>query len=144
MGLNPEGHFEAQGLSRAFWQPTGPIREIFKEAFEAAGLPYSNPHLFRDSLAAFGMRHCKTPEEFKAWSQNIGHKGVLTTFTNYGPVSLERQAELIVNIRPGREDQHTHGLEAARALIEREIMLKNSGRASPVLPQENKPKIELA
>ena len=27
-----------------------------------------------------------TPEEMKAWSQNLGHADVLTTFTSYGKV----------------------------------------------------------
>ena len=38
---------------------------------------------------------CKTPEEFKAWSQNLGHEKVLTTFTSYGAVAAHRQAVLI-------------------------------------------------
>ncbi len=32
---------------------------------------------------------------FKAWSQNLGHDGVLTTFSSYGEVPLFCQAELI-------------------------------------------------
>jgi len=35
---------------------------------------------------------CLGPEEFKAWSQNLGHDNVLTTFTSYGKI-LERIAE---------------------------------------------------
>ena len=35
------------------------------------------------------------PEEMKAWSQNLGHADVLTTFTSYGEVPLHRQKELI-------------------------------------------------
>ena len=36
-----------------------------------------------------------SPEEMKAWSQNLGHSDVLTTFTSYGTVPLHRQSELI-------------------------------------------------
>jgi hypothetical protein len=36
-----------------------------------------------------------TPEEMKAWSQNLGHADVLTTFTSYGAVPAHRQGELI-------------------------------------------------
>ncbi|WDR06671.1 hypothetical protein PSQ90_04190 [Devosia rhodophyticola] len=46
-------------------------------------------------LAQLGERVCKTPEEFKAWSQNLGHNGVLTTLTSYGTVPDHRQADLI-------------------------------------------------
>jgi hypothetical protein len=38
---------------------------------------------------------CQTPEQFKAWSQNLGHDNVMTTFTSYGSLSVQRQGELI-------------------------------------------------
>jgi integrase/recombinase XerD len=61
----------------------------------AANLPYFNPHSFRKTLALLGERTCRTPEEFKAWSQNLGPEQVLTTFTSYGEVSMSRQAEIM-------------------------------------------------
>src|SRR5262249_51360948 len=67
----------------------------FKEAFEQAGLPYFNPHSFRKTLALLGQRLCRTPEDFKAWSQNLGHEEVLTTFASYGEVAASRQAAII-------------------------------------------------
>jgi hypothetical protein len=42
---------------------------------------------------------CRTPEDFKAWSQNLGHEGVLTTFTSYGQVASHRQAEIFAGMR---------------------------------------------
>jgi integrase len=87
--------FEATGLDRNHWSNAGPIRTIFKEAFASVGLPYFNPHSFRKTLALFGGRICKTPEEYKAWSQNLGHDQVLTTFSSYGDVGSYRQAEII-------------------------------------------------
>jgi integrase/recombinase XerD len=87
--------FEAVGLSHTHWSNATPIRVIFKEAFTRAGIPYFNPHAFRRTLAQLGERLCRTPEEFKAWSQNLGHEKVLTTFSSYGAVAHERQAELI-------------------------------------------------
>lgn len=95
MGLSEAGGFQAIGLSREGWSKAGPIRTIFKKAFAAAGLPYFNPHSFRNTLVQLGERTCTTPESFKAWSQNLGHEAVLTTFTSYGRVSPQRQAELI-------------------------------------------------
>src|SRR5262249_25462691 len=87
--------FMADGLSKAAWKTAAPVRKIFRQAFNNAGLPYFNPHSVRDSLVAFGQTLCRTPEEFKAWSQNLGHDHVLTTFTSYGPVQPRRQAELV-------------------------------------------------
>ena len=45
-----------------------------------------------------GERLCRTPEEFKAWSQNLAHEGVLTTLFAYGTVSDHRQREIIAGL----------------------------------------------
>lgn len=95
IGLSSDGGFIATGLSRSGWASTGPIRDIFRRAFESAGLPYFNPHSFRDMLIRHGMALDLTPEAMKALSQNLGHDGVLTTFTSYGHVPTHRQGELI-------------------------------------------------
>jgi integrase len=87
--------FQAAGLKRAHWSTAAPIRAVFREAFTAAGLPYFNPHSLRNTLVALGETVCRTPEEFKAWSQNLGHEGVLTTFYSYGAVSSRRQGEIV-------------------------------------------------
>jgi hypothetical protein len=87
--------FAAAGLERRHWSNAGPIRTIFKEAFASAGLPYFNPHSFRKTLALLGQTLCRTPEEYKAWSQNLGHEHILTTFCNYGDVSSHRQMEIL-------------------------------------------------
>jgi hypothetical protein len=42
-----------------------------------------------------GGQICKSPEEYKAWSQNLGHENVLTTFSSYGDVARPRQAEIL-------------------------------------------------
>lgn len=94
IGLSSEGHFEAVGLLRSHWKDASAIRRIFKAAFESVGLPYFNPHSFRKTLVRLGEQMCSTPELFKAWSQNLGHEQVLTTFTSYGGVSRERQATI--------------------------------------------------
>ncbi len=89
------GDFAVAGLSREPWANAGPIRAIFKRACAAAELPYFNPHSLRKTLVALGERTCRTPEEFKAWSQNLGHEKVLTTFMNYGTVNTDRQAHIM-------------------------------------------------
>ena len=95
VAIDASGAFGAVGLEREHWSTAQPICKIFREAFENAGLPYFNPHSFRNTLAQLGERMCRTPEEFKAWSQNLGHERVLTTFTSYGTVPAARQAELV-------------------------------------------------
>jgi integrase len=87
--------FAVVGLERKHWSNATPIRAIFKAAFEAAGLPAYPPHRVRKTLAQLGERLCRSPEEFKAWSQNLGHEHVSTTLTNYGEVVSHRQADII-------------------------------------------------
>jgi len=87
--------FEAAGLDRKHWSSAGPIRAIFKEAFTRAGLPYFNPHSFRKTLVLLGERICRTPEQFKAWSQNLGHEKPLMTFCSYGNLDSHRQADVM-------------------------------------------------
>lgn len=98
--------FEVAGLDRKCWSNATPIRTIFREAFAAAGLPYFNPHSFRNTLVRLGQTVCKTPEQFKAWSQNLGHEHVMTTFTSYGEVEYQRQGEIIRGLAtPQQADQ---------------------------------------
>jgi len=103
VGVGGDQQFEAQGLAQTGWSNGEPIRRIFRDAFRDAGLPYFNPHSFRRTLVMLGEQLCHTPEEFKAWSQNLGHDDVLTTFLSYGQVSSRRQAEIIraLPCRPG-------------------------------------------
>jgi integrase len=93
--VGPEGQFQAEGVDRRHWSNAGPIRKIFKEAFEHAGLPYFNPHSFRKTLAQLGQKTCRDIETMKAWSQNLGHEDLMTTFTSYGTLSRSRQAGLM-------------------------------------------------
>ncbi|MBW8186198.1 tyrosine-type recombinase/integrase [Shewanella nanhaiensis] len=92
---NKNQQFEVAGLLKEHWSNATPIRKVFKQAFEAVGLPYFNPHSFRNTLVRLGENLCQTPEEFKAWSQNLGHESVLTSFYSYGDVPDYKQAELL-------------------------------------------------
>lgn len=95
MGLGNDHGFVAIGLARHGWATTAPVRDIFKRAFAAAGLPYFNPHSLRDMLVRHAMALGLSPEAMKAWSQNLGHSDVMTTFSSYGSVPAHRQGELI-------------------------------------------------
>ena len=95
VALGSDRQFAAAGLSREHWSNASPIRTIFREAFANAGLPYFNPHSLRNTLVQLGEKVCKTPEEFKAWSQNLGHEKVMTTFLSYGEIECHRQGEII-------------------------------------------------
>ena len=109
-------HFEVAGLDRKHWRTASPIRDIFRKAFERAGLPYFNPHSFRNTLVRLGQAVCKTPEEFKAWSQNLGHDKVLTTFLSYGQVESPRKGEIIRGLATPQVTMQPDVKELAKAL----------------------------
>ena len=98
VALGENGGFVAAGLRRDGWTSAGPVRKIFADGFAAAGLPYFNPHSFRDTLVQHGEQVCPSIEAFKAWSLNLGHTHAMTTLTSYGTMSSHRQAELIRGI----------------------------------------------
>jgi integrase len=102
--LDANRQFASTGLDRKCWRGSAAVRKIFRDAFASAGLPYSNPRAFRDMLARFGEQTCRTPEDFKAFSQNIGHDKVLTTFTSYGEVPTERQAQIVRSLKARKAD----------------------------------------
>ena len=95
IGHDKNMSFTTQGLEPMCWSDAAPIRKIFKEAFEAAGLPYFHPHSFRHTLGHLSQEICCNGEQSKAWSQNLGHDSPLTTFTSYGNIDPHRQGEVI-------------------------------------------------
>lgn len=119
LGVREGSGFVPVGFRRDCWHGAGPIRAIFRNAFEAARLPYFTPHSFRNTLVQHGERVCATVEEFKAWSQNLGHDRVMTTLTSYGVVAPHRQAELIQRIGPDRGSAALDNRALLAALAER-------------------------
>jgi integrase/recombinase XerD len=122
MSQGVDNSFQVAGLANEHWRSAAAIRKIFKGAFSLAELPNFNPHSFRNTLAALGEKLCQSPEEFKAWSQNLGHERVLTTLYSYGEVQPMRQVELIQKLGMPRDAtmQNIDTTELAKALA-REI-----------------------
>lgn len=99
VGVGPERKFIALGILRSPWSSPSSAAKIFKQAFVDADLPPFSPHRVRDTLAELAKDHCRTPEDYKAWSQNMGHEDVLTTFRSYGSVAPGRQVDLMGRFR---------------------------------------------
>jgi integrase/recombinase XerD len=108
--------FVPAGLLREFWANATPVREIFRHAFTQAGLPSYSPHSFRHMLIQIAYKRKLSVPAMKAWSQNLGHEGMLTTLTSYGTIPLEQQGALISESAAMTPDDE----ELARA---REIVL---------------------
>jgi len=103
--LDKNNSFKADGIEPVCWNSANQIRKIFQEACEKAGLEYYAPHSFRSTLTRLGEAICKTPEEFKAWSQNLGHEQTLTTFNSYGTIPEYTQGEIIKNLTLDRKSK---------------------------------------
>ncbi|WP_245257515.1 site-specific integrase [Methylocapsa acidiphila] len=119
MGRGADRGFVAEGLSREPWSGAEPIRQIFRAAFERAGLPYANPHSFRKTLALHADSLNLTREEEKAYSQNFGHESVWTTRESYGTLPAHRQTEIMRALAKPRRDIFPPGLniEALKAFV---------------------------
>lgn len=124
IALGATQQFEVAGLARDHWSTASPIRTIFRDAFVSAGLPYFNPHSFRNTLVQLGQDVCKSPEQFKAWSQNLGHEKVLTTFLSYGEVACLRQGEIIRGLATPQEAAQSDANQIAEAVFQK---LRDSG-----------------
>lgn len=132
MKVGASRQFEAAGLDRKHWSTASPIRTIFRNAFTAAGLPYFNPHSFRNTLVKLGQEICQSPEQFKAWSQNLGHEKVLTTFLSYGEVACQRQGEIIQDLAKPQGNKPTDADEIAKAVIKQLCMVGSKGETKAV------------
>src|SRR5262249_16328562 len=121
-----ERGFQPVGIARRHWANADAARKIFAQAFEAAGLPAFNPHSFRHALVLLGEDRCKTPEEFKAWSQNLGHESVLTTLSSYGTLPDHRQAAIIKGLRDkkarGAVDNPDEIAERMAAILQKKLL----------------------
>ena len=99
VAVGPSRRFEAVGIAHEPWAGPSSAAGIFKQAFIEAGLPPFSPHRVRDTIAELAKHYCRTPEDYKVWSQNMGHDDVMTTFSSYGSVSPGRQVELMARFR---------------------------------------------
>jgi len=122
VALDSAGHFAPAGLDRAFWKNADAVRRIFRQRFEAAGLPYFNPHSFRTTLARHGASTCPTQEAWAAWCTNLGHENAATTFRSYATVPSHRQEEIFAALRSGggraADSSRTPDPETVRRVLE--------------------------
>ena len=120
LSLGANDKFSRTLLGSTPWKSTTSLRKVIEEAFHNAGLTYYNPHSFRHTVAQLGYKLCKTPEEFKVWSQNIGHNNPLTTFTSYGSVDEYRQGEIMRSLDKNKEfDLAPEEIVALKKLLHR-------------------------
>ena len=64
------------------------------------------------------LKLCRDAEQFKAWSQNMGHDGVLTTFLSYGAVAPRRQGQIIQSLAIAQAQPRGDADEVAQAVLQ--------------------------
>lgn len=116
--LDEQHYLKPIGFSKNHWKTSDPVRQIFKRAFEGAGIPYYTPHSIRRTLARLGERLCRTPEEMKAWSQNLGHDELMTTFA-YGAVPMQQQAAILALLRPAPPTEELSDLRQLEDMLKK-------------------------
>lgn len=109
--------FRAGGIEPIHWSDASPVRAIFRQTFARAGLTYFPPHSIRHTLGHLMQIACRTPEQMKAWSQNLGHENIATTLTSYGAMDPHRQGEVIGGISLTPDLANTDLLERIRDLV---------------------------
>lgn len=121
--LDKNNSFIADGIEPVCWKSANQIRKIFKDAFISAGMEYFHPHSFRITLGRLGEILCKNPEEFKAWSQNLGHEHPLTTFNSYGYIDEYNQGRIIKNLSTNKNNEKDTLQEMAENI---KLLMKNN------------------
>ncbi|MEM1377462.1 MAG: phage integrase N-terminal SAM-like domain-containing protein [Pseudomonadota bacterium] len=81
------------------WASATPIRSAFHWVCEEAGIKYFTPHSAKHFLASVKDEFCRTREERKAWSVNLGHENETITETNYARMSQEEARGVFQNMR---------------------------------------------
>jgi integrase len=117
--MSQEGNraFHAVGIEPKPWSHASPVRAIFRQAFEVASIPYFPPHSLRHTLGHLMQTVCRTPQQIKAWSQNLGHEHVATTMTSYGAIDPYQQGEILGAISLKAEEPDRDLLAKIRALV---------------------------
>lgn len=71
---------------------------------------------------------CSNWISLKAWSQNLGHEQVLTTFMSYGKVATDRQGEIIRGIGLPKQSTQPAVEDFAEAVFKK---LRDAGASLP-------------
>lgn len=109
--------FRVAGIEPIHWSDASPVRTIFRQAFARAGFPCFAPHSFRHRHGHLMQAVCRTHEQRKAWSRNLGHENIGTTPTSYGTIDPHRQGDIIGRISLDATNPDIEVLDEIGALV---------------------------
>ena len=80
------------------WSGSSQVRAIIRDAFRVAGFEGHAPHVLRHMLTRYVFSLRPAAEVILAFSINLGHEKIETTFESYASPDEDRRAELIAGI----------------------------------------------
>ena len=86
------------------WETADSIRRAFHRGCKCAGIRSYNPHSARHFLKLVRDDYCRTPEQRKAWSYNMGHENERITETNYAKMTNQRRDDIFANLPVGNAE----------------------------------------
>jgi len=104
--------FVSNSIEPYFWQSITSMRNILKERFKNAEIPYFPPHSFRHLAISIATKKCKNAEELKAVSQIFGHENIGTTFQTYGTLNNSKVKDIISLMNFSGNDEDDSDLRA--------------------------------
>lgn len=85
------------GVGDEPWTSSNSARAILKQRAKAAGVPNSNPHSYRHMVGTVALRRIRTMTEFKALSQNLGHRSLDMTMS-YGRLGPDEHVGILKGV----------------------------------------------
>ena len=86
------------------WQTDSAVRRAFRNGCKSAAIQYFNPHSARHYLKSIRDEYCRTAEERKAWSHNMGHENEQVTEDNYAKMIDSRRDEIFSTLSAGSRE----------------------------------------
>ncbi|MBT0958210.1 site-specific integrase [Alphaproteobacteria bacterium KMM 3653] len=93
------------------------VTSAFRGASAAVGKAFS-PHSAKHCIGKLGQQRCRTPQQFRAWSLNMGHESVAITQEYYDKMSEGQVLELI------EETRQPESVVADQSIADMELMLR--------------------
>ena len=108
------------GKAIAPWKTDHAVRRASANGCEVAGVPYYTPHSAKHFLELVKDNYCKTSEQRKAWSYNLGHENEQITLTNYAKMTPDRRDDVFRKLS-SKENQLDDEKDLLLALYEHRL-----------------------
>lgn len=96
-------------ISGDYWKSQSGLSRMMMNRHDEQKTKYFSPHSYRHSAILHATDKCITPGEFKAVSQNFGHRDVMTTLMTYGNLP-QREVMNKMNIIDHRDMEYLNSI----------------------------------